>query len=355
MSIVYLLMLLAVTATSIWHVLGKLALTNGMDASVFLVYRLFFSSAILFVSMKLLLRISLIPPLPSMYPRIILVGIATFIHSICFVYGLLLTTPFLCAVMQPSVPVIVWILTVTLGMERFEFRKFFGVILCSIGAVGAAAASAHHSEHSPMGGTDFETGSILIIIQCIFYACHLVFQQPLLQYLPPVQVTATMYLIAGIIGFCVTMLRTLLVEVLPVLGFSADLGRPNWSLSSDPQAWAALAFCVVFASAFTHGVYAWASKKVAPTTVSVFITIEPITTTIVSLLITRSGLPTLVEAAFAGTVALGVVLVLRGGSGGGNHPSTAQYEPVKPREEFELEEGFDYPSAPARRRASNVQ
>jgi drug/metabolite transporter (DMT)-like permease len=298
-----------------------------------------------------------------MYPRIFAVGIATFIHSICFVYGLQLTTPFLCAVMQPSVPVIVWILSVTLGVERFEYRKFFGVILCSVGAVGAAAASAHHSESAVVGGSavagsDFETGSILIILQCIFYASHLVFQQPLLQYLPPVQVTASMYLIAGIICFCVTMIRTLLVDVLPVLsGEGVVIVRPNWSLSTDPTAWGALAFCVIFASAFTHGVYAWASKKVAPTTVSVFITIEPITTTIVSLLITQTGLPSLVEAGFAAMVALGVILVLRGGgtSPQDDRPSTQYYQPVKPREEFELEEGTELESPGARRRASVIQ
>ena len=331
-SLVYVLLLLAVTASSVWHVLGKLALTNGMDASVFLVYRLLFSSLVLFGSMKFILRIAFVEPLPHMYPRIFAVGTTTFIHSICFVYGLQLTTPFLCAVMQPSVPVFVWLLSVTLGVERANFRKALGVILCSVGAVGAAAASAHHSEHSAMDGSDFETGTILIILQCVFYAIHLVFQQPLLQYLPPVQVTGTMYFIAGVICFCVTMLRTLLVDILPMISPETTLPLPpNWKLSDDETAWFALAFCVVFASAFTHGIYAWASKRVAPTTVSVFITVEPITTTIVSLLIARTGLPDATEAACAGIVAIGVILVLRGGETHGAH-----YEPVSPNE-FELE------------------
>ena len=347
-SVVYLLLLLAVTASSVWHVLGKLALTNGMDASVFLVYRLLFSSIVLFGSMKFILRIPFVAPLPHMYPRIFAVGTATFIHSICFVYGLQLTTPFLCAVMQPSVPVFVWLLSVTLGVERASCRKAIGVILCSLGAVGAAAASAHHSEHSSMDGSDFETGTVLIILQCVFYAIHLVFQQPLLQYLPPVQVTGTMYFIAGVICFCVTMLRTLLVEILPVISPETTLPiPPNWALSQDRMAWFALAFCVVFASAFTHGIYAWASKRVAPTTVSVFITVEPITTTVVSLAIAQTGLPNATEAACAGIVAIGVVLVLRGGDAQGQH-----YEPVSPSE-FELE-NVDQVERGGKRRSSQT-
>lgn len=342
----YVLLLGAVTATSVWHVLGKLALTHGMDASVFMVYRFLLTSCVLLFALKWVLRVPLVVPEREHYLRIFLLGLVTFIHSIMFVYGLQLTNPFLCAVMQPSVPVFVWLLSVTMGVERASLRKGLGVALCSIGAVGAAASSSHHAAETSSAAisSDFHTGTILIVIQCVFYAVHLVFQQPLFHTFPPVQVTAMLYLVAGVITFAVTAART---------AFPLGTSSPYWQLSHDPTAWLALGFCVLFASAFTHGVYSWASKRVAPTTVSCFITIEPITTTIVSLVITQSGLPTLLEAACAGIVALGVALVLRGGS---TH-AIEKYEPISSSdhtEEFELEEVRSQPVSPAVKRKPSV-
>ena len=333
---IYVLLLVAVTATSIWHVLGKLALTHGMDASVFLVYRLLLSGSLLFFAGTYLLGITFVIPRPEHRVRILVLGIVTFTHSVCFVYGLQMTTPFLCAVMQPSVPVLVWLLSVSIGVESANLRKAIGVVLCSLGAVGAAAASAHHStDGTPKESSDFHTGTLLIVCSCIFYACHLVFQQPLLQSIPPVQVTSMLYLIAGTITFFLTVGRSIAFH----LG-SSEVTPPYWLLSHDPTAWLALAFCVIFASAFTHGVYSWASKRVAPTTVSVFLTVEPITTTLVSLALTQSGLPSLTEAACAATVAVGVLLVLRGGQ---THVDPTGYEMVVKQEEFSIEEDVDVP------------
>lgn len=332
---VYALLIAAVTVSSVWHVIGKLALTHGMDASVFLVYRLLLSSTLLLLGGKYIVKIDTVYPPSELVSRLILVGIATFLHSITFLYGLQMTTPFLCAVMQPSVPVLVWLISVVSGSEKVVLRKALGVVICSLGAMGAAAVSSHHA---PEAGSDFQTGIMLIILQCIFYACHLVFQQPLLHAMPPVQVTGMLYAIAGIITLGVTLFRTIVLIVLTNSDQIPNIQPPYWLLSRDPTAWLALLFCVLFASAFTHGVYSWASKKIKATTVSVFLTVEPVTTTIVSLIITQSGLPSLTEAFCAGLVAIGVLMVLKGGSP--SHPDTNEYEMIhqsKTVDEFELE------------------
>jgi drug/metabolite transporter (DMT)-like permease len=357
-STVYILLLLAVTASSVWHVLGKVALTQGMDASVFLVYRLLISSAILLLGGMFVLRLPFVMPVAEIQSRLILIGIATFLHSVFFLYGLQLTNPFMCAVMQPAVPVLVWLFSVISGAERSNVRKAIGVALCSLGAAGAAASSSHHAEQtSADAGANFKTGIVLIILQCIFYAIHLVFQQPLLHAMPPVQVVGMLYAIAGFIMLSVAALQTLVVkQFLPV--FAPDkvglLEAPYWGLSPDPTAWLALGFCVLFASVFTHGVYSWATKKVAATTVSVFITIEPLTTTLVSLVITKSGMPSVTEAACAATVGLGVMLVLLGGPG---RPHTEEYEMVPKaadEQEFELEDQPEKEMYSRRKRGSSL-
>jgi drug/metabolite transporter (DMT)-like permease len=339
---VYSLLLTAVTASSTWHVLGKLALDKGMDPSVFLVYRLLLTAGILFLFMKFVLKIPLLIPHESLHVRFLVVGFATFAHSICFLYGLQLTTPFLCAVMQPSVPVIVWLLSLVLGLEQANPRKALGVVLCSLGAVGAASLQADRNlDHgaTSVANEKFVTGVVLIVFQCFFYAIHLVFQQPLLQRVPPIQVTAILYLEAGILMAALTVFRSLLAEVLTVTAPTITLtGVPNWALSKDGGmgAWGALAFCVVFASAFTHGIYSWASKQIAPTAVSVFTTVEPLTTTVVSIVLTNASIPTFPEFTCAGIVAVGVMLVLFGG-GSGMPQSRAEYDQVKPDGE-ELED-----------------
>jgi drug/metabolite transporter (DMT)-like permease len=256
--------------------------------------------------------------------------------------------------MQPAVPVLVWLFSVISGTEQSNVRKAIGVVLCSLGAVGAAAASSHHAEHtSAKAGHNFKVGVVLLFLQCVFYAAHLVYQQSLLTVLPPVQTIGTLYAIAGTVMFLVAVTQTVLIKlVFPMVApeKAALYIPPDWRLSPDPTAWLALAFCVLFASVFTHGVYTWATKRVAATTVSVFITVEPLTTTLVSLIITKSGLPSVAEAACAGAVALGVVLVLLGGPG---RPHTEEYEIVPTtNQEFELDEDS---TRPRRGSLSDVQ
>lgn len=349
--VVYLLLLLAVTASSIWHVLGKVALSHGMDAGVFLVYRLVLTSMVLLLGGRFVFRIGFVPVESRLEGRLVLIGVSTFLHSVFFLYGLQLTTPFMCAIMQPAVPVLVWLMSVVSGSEKANVRKALGVILCSLGAVGAASLSTHHAEAvSAREGTNFKIGIGLLVLQCIFYAIHLVFQQPLLQALPPVQVTGMVYGIAGLTMLTATVLQTLLTKILVPLVAPSKIGQfpsPLWSLSADNTAWLALGFCVLFASAFTHGIYSWATKKVAATTVSVFITVEPLTTTLVSLAITRSGLPGVGEMVCAGVLAIGVMLVLLGGP---TQVRREDYEVIpKATEEFDLE---DEPEKSTRKRGS---
>jgi drug/metabolite transporter (DMT)-like permease len=350
-GIVYILLLLAVTASSVWHVLGKVALSHGMDASVFLVYRLTLSAIVLLAGGRFVLRIPFVAPDPKLQGRLVIIGVATFLHSVFFLYGLQLTTPFMCAVMQPAVPVLVWLMSVISGSEKSNLRKAIGVILCSFGAVGAASLSTHHAESvSAKEGTNFKIGIGLLVLQCFFYAIHLVFQQPLLQAMPPVQVTGMVYGIAGITMLSATVLQTWFVHAfLPLVAPEKvhQFHSPLWSLSEDKTAWLALGFCVLFASAFTHGIYSWATKKVAATTVSVFITVEPLTTTVVSLIITRSGLPSVGEMICAGILAVGVMLVLLG------RPAHNEYEMIpKSVEEFDLETEPGNNSEPRRLRGS---
>ncbi len=336
----YLLLLLAVTASSVWHVLGKVALTQGMDASAFLVYRLLLTSCVLIFGGQYVLRIPFDWPRPELRARLVFIGVTTFTHSLFFLYGLRFTTPFMCAVMQPAVPVLVWLMSVISGSERSNLRKAFGVALCSFGAVGAAASSSHNAEsQSAEAGTNFKIGIVLLVLQCCFYAIHLVFQQPLLRAIPPVHVTGMVYGVAGLTMLTATFLQTWTARVLlPVIAPEkvASFPVPNWALSQERTAWLALGFCVLFASAFTHGIYSWATKRLAnASTVSVFITVEPLTTTLVSLLIMKCGLPSATEGACAGIVALGVMLVLLGGS---NHPHSEEYEMIaKVGEEFDIE------------------
>jgi len=73
-------------------------------------------------------------------------------------------------------------MSVISGSERANVRKAIGVALCSLGAVGAAASSSHHAESlSTEAGAEFKMGVGLLVLQCCFYAIHLVLQQGLLE------------------------------------------------------------------------------------------------------------------------------------------------------------------------------
>ncbi|TEB17439.1 transmembrane transporter [Perkinsus sp. BL_2016] len=123
------------------------------------------------------------------------------------------------------------------------------------------------------------------------------------------------FIFMGLIYLCASV---------PLLPCALYVG--GWGLEGESRVWLALGYCVVFATAFSYGGIAWASKRgVESTTVSIFITIEPFITAILSkiFLNTSPDKPVLFLIC-AALVAAGVILVLD--KFDGNH---TKYEPVE--------------------------
>ena len=97
----------------------------------------------------------------------------------------------------------------------------------------------------------------------------------------------------------------------------------GWALKSSTTVWFGLAYCVVFATAFSYGGIAWATKRgVESTTVSIFITIEPFITAGLSRVFLKD-IPQnpITFLLCASLVAAGVALVL--------DKDDAKYEPIE--------------------------
>ena len=160
-------------------------------------------------------------------------------------------------------------LSVLFRMEKLTPVKTLGLLAAVAGAVVVEVV------HSPVSGTagktsqtDFISGNIIVILQCLSMASLLVFQKTALVYYHPTIVTAWYYSIGSIL--------TLLICL------SKSLPSSAYALSSSLAPWLALAYAAIFGTAFNYNAYSWAGTVVVPAVISIYSTLQPLGTAVLS-------------------------------------------------------------------------
>lgn len=207
---------------------------------------------------------------PSDYLRIFaaaLFGVA--INMLCFFKGLSLTSPISAAVLMVSTPMIVLVLSAIILKERMQKRMIFGIVLGLIGTTflilyGKSVGNASQAD----------LGNFLVFINAVSYGFYLVLVKKLMNKYNAFTFVKWIYLV----GF---------ILVLP-FGWS-ELTVVDWALVPTTIYWK-IGFVIVFSTFLTYLLNLLSMKELKPTTVAVFIYLQPLFASIFAIALDKDEL-----------------------------------------------------------------
>eukprot|EP00216_Chloropicon_sp_CCMP2111_P004892 CAMPEP_0198241816 /NCGR_PEP_ID=MMETSP1446-20131203/6510_1 /TAXON_ID=1461542 ORGANISM="Unidentified sp, Strain CCMP2111" /NCGR_SAMPLE_ID=MMETSP1446 /ASSEMBLY_ACC=CAM_ASM_001112 /LENGTH=388 /DNA_ID=CAMNT_0043924693 /DNA_START=429 /DNA_END=1595 /DNA_ORIENTATION=- len=151
-------MLLVQVAFAGWHVLGKMALNQGISPLFFALVREGGASVVLLVSALIFDGRPKLPTRREIFIFIIL-GFLIFINIVGFILALNLVSPVTAAIYQPMIPVWTALFAVIFKMEPANPMVLFGVLLSVTGAV--IASMSDEGEGTPSSGGDGSNRTLL--------------------------------------------------------------------------------------------------------------------------------------------------------------------------------------------------
>lgn len=217
-----------------------------------------------------------------------MLGIVT--NQCCYTIGLSLTSPINASIVTTSMPIFTLLIGILFMGERLTWRKLLGIGCGVTGALSLIMGSAGTAGFS--GGNIF--GDLLCMTAQFSFACYLALFGRLIGRYHTITCMKWMFLFAS----CVTV----------PLGIPS-LTEVHWA-EVTLRHWAETAFIVFGATYFAYILMMRGQKSLTPTQVSVYNYVQPVVSTIISLIL---GIATLgwMQAVAVALVFIGVRLVAR--------------------------------------------
>ncbi|MBD3582066.1 DMT family transporter [Flavobacterium selenitireducens] len=224
------------------------------------------------------------------FPRIIAAaffGVA--FNMLTFFKGLSLTSPISAAVLMCTTPIIVLVLSAVIMKERMQASKVFGIVL---GLVGTAVLIGYGK--SVGSATNAQLGNFLVFVNAVSYGLYLIMVRKLMDKYNAFTFVKWIYLF----GF---------LMVLP-FGWS-EFQNVSWLQMPNSIA-LKMAFVVVVSTFLTYLLNLLSMKELKPTTVAVFIYLQPLFATVFAIGLGKDSL-SWVKISAALLIFIGVYLVTR--------------------------------------------
>ena len=222
------------------------------------------------------------------FPRIIvaaLFGVA--INMLTFFKGLSFTSPISASVIMVTTPIIVLILSAIVMKERMLKQRVFGIIL---GLLGTAFLILYGK--SIENATNASLGNLLIFINASAYAFYLIIVKKLMDKYNAFTFVKWIYTFG-------------LLMVLP-FGWN-EYREIQWQTIPTTILWE-IGFVVLFTTFFTYLFNLVSMRELKPTTVAVFIYLQPLFATVFAISLRKDEL-TMVKIVSAVLIFVGVYLV----------------------------------------------
>ncbi|MBP6557634.1 MAG: DMT family transporter [Flavobacterium sp.] len=224
------------------------------------------------------------------FPRIIAAaffGVA--LNMLTFFKGLSYTSPISSAVIMVTTPIIVLILSAIIMKERMETRKIFGILL---GLFGTGFLILYGK--SMGNATNAMLGNFLVFINAVSYGFYLIVVKKLMDKYNAFTFVKWIYTFG-------------LLMVIP-FGWS-EYQEIQWQTIPTIILWE-IGFVVVFTTFFTYLFNLVSMRELKPTTVAVFIYLQPLFATIFAMSLGKDQL-TWVKVLSAVLIFVGVFLVTK--------------------------------------------
>lgn len=222
------------------------------------------------------------------FPRIIAAaffGVA--FNMLTFFKGLSLTSPISSAVIMVTTPIIVLILSAIIMKEKMKSRKIIGIML---GLFGTGFLILYGK--SIGAATNAMLGNFLVFVNAVSYAFYLIVVKKLMDKYNAFTFVKWIYAFG-------------LLMVLP-FGWS-EYQEIQWATIPTPIFWE-IVFVVIFTTFFTYLLNLVSMRQLKPTTVAVFIYLQPLFATVFAIGLGKDDL-SLVKIGAAVLIFSGVYLV----------------------------------------------
>lgn len=222
------------------------------------------------------------------FPRIIAAaffGVA--LNMLTFFKGLSFTSPISAAVIMVTTPIIVLILSTIIMKEKMIKRKIFGILL---GLFGTGFLILYGK--SIGNATNASLGNFLVFINAVSYAFYLIIVKKLMDKYNAFTFVKWIYTFG-------------LLMVIP-FGFN-EFQEIQWQTLPSIILWE-IVFVVVFTTFFTYLFNLVSMRELKPTTVAVFIYLQPLFATVFAIALGKDEL-TLVKIVSAVLIFVGVFMV----------------------------------------------
>ena len=224
------------------------------------------------------------------YPRLLLgavFGIA--LNQLSFFKGLSMTTPINASVIMVTSPILVLIFSSFLLNEKATKKKLLGIFIGLFGAVMLIIFGK-----DPGMATNATMGNLLVFVNASSYGLYLILIKNLTKKYHAITLAKWLYLLG-------------LIMVLP-FGFS-ELSMVEWQTMPLPIIYR-VGFIIVFTSFLTYMFNLFAIKELKPTTLSIFIYLQPVIASIYALFVGSDSLNAIKIGATV-LIFIGVYLVTR--------------------------------------------
>ncbi|MCZ8198304.1 MAG: DMT family transporter [Flavobacterium sp.] len=222
------------------------------------------------------------------FPRIVaaaLFGVA--LNMLTFFKGLSYTSPIMGAVLMVTTPMIVLILSAIIMKERMQKRKIFGIML---GLTGTITLILYGK--SMVNAPNATLGNLLVFINAVSYGFYLIIVKKLMDKYNAFTFVKWIYTF----GF---------IMVLP-FGWN-EFQAIDWAIVPTTIFWK-IGFVVIFSTFLTYLLNLVSMRELKPTTVAVFIYLQPLFATIFAVSLGKDDL-SLVKLLSAVLIFTGVYLV----------------------------------------------
>lgn len=224
------------------------------------------------------------------FPRIVaaaLFGVA--FNMLTFFKGLSYTSPIMGAVLMVTTPMIVLVLSALIMKERMKTSKIIGIVLGLIGTVTLILYGK-----SVVNASNAMLGNFLVFVNAVSYGFYLIIVKKLMDKYNAFTFVKWIYTF----GFFM---------VLP-FGWS-EFQAIDWLVIDSNILWK-IGFVVVFSTFLTYLLNLISMRELKPTTVAVFIYLQPLFATIFAVSLGKDDL-NLIKILSAGLIFAGVYLVTR--------------------------------------------
>ncbi len=175
-------------------------------------------------------------------------------NQFLYVKGLSLTTVINTTLLSTTIPVFTLFVSIIFGYDRLSVRRLIGIALAAAGVVYLVnPARADLTAHTTMG-------NLLIVTNSLLYAAYIVFSKDLFERYGALNVITWIFVVGSVV-------------TIPVGIYS--LQRENLS-AIDIAVWLTIAFIIIFPTVGAYYLNAWALTRVSPSTVAIYIYLQPL-------------------------------------------------------------------------------